>query len=203
MYFKNAVDVNILLDSRGVNIEDINKLVSAGIRSVGFGSLMEFAEAENLLLPVKKHYLGSLDELNMPEVIEKFDLIENVDSINVARRLNDFCVRKGVVKKVLLKVNVLNQETHYGFLPGEIFDAFLEISKLGGLKPTGISAYIPNYGNRDKEKQVLRKARTVFDLLNNKYRGIDVLSLNAIQNWEDVIAEKTNEIRVGKAVIGE
>jgi uncharacterized pyridoxal phosphate-containing UPF0001 family protein len=199
--FKNSIDVNILLDAKGLDVLDINKLIGAGVKYVGFNSLMELQEIAEHLLPAKKHYLGNLDDLNMAEVIDKFDLIESVNSIATARKLNDFCVRKGKVKKVLVQVNVLNNEKHFGFLPGEVFEAFKDFGKLGGIKPIGISSYLPNFGNKQKERQVLRKIRTVFDLLGNKYKGIDVLSLNAIANWEDVIAERVNEIRVGRSIL--
>jgi len=199
--FKNSIDVNILLDAKGLDVMDINKLISAGIKHVGFNSLIELAEVAEFLLPVKKHYLGNLDDLNMAEVIAKFDLIESVNSIAIARKLNDLCVRVGKVKKVLVQVNVSNKEKQFGFLPDEIFEAFSDFGKLGGIKPIGISSYLPNFGNKVMEKQILRKVRTIFDLLGNKYRGIEVLSLNAIANWEDVIAERVNEIRVGKNIM--
>ena len=201
--FKNSIDVNIVLDAKGLDVFDINILIAAGIKYVGFNSLVELNEITDTLLPVKKHYFGNLDELNMAEVIAKFDLIESINSIATARKLNDLCVRAGKVKKVLVQVNVLNKEEHFGFLPDEIFEAFSDFGKLGGIKPIGISSYLPDFRNKAKERQILRKVRTIFDLLRNKYRGIEVLSLNAMTNWEDVIAERVNEIRVGRAVLTE
>ena len=193
--------MDVLIEAKGLDVTDLNILISAGIKNVGFGSLMELEEVSGGLLPVKKHYLGNLDDLNVAAIIEKFDLIESVNSISIARKLNDCCVRSGKLKQVLVQVNVLNREKEFGFLPGEVFEAFIDISKLGGIKPVGISSYVPNFQNRQKEKQILRKVRTIYDLLRNKYRGIDVLSLNAINNWEDVIAERVNEIRVGRAIL--
>jgi len=195
--FKNAVDVQILLEADGLEYDEINKLIGAGIKHVGFSSLEQYLLWENLLLPCKKHYLGDFVEQDLSGVLANFDVIESVLTVDQARLISDMNARKGKVSAVLLKINVLSEIKKYGVLPGEINDVVNEIVRMSGLRLIGINSYVPELGNSKLASTARRKIGIIFKLFEQKYRGFEVLSVNHTPNLEEIIAEGANEIRIG------
>lgn len=195
--FKNSVDIQILLEADGLDIVDINKLIAAGVKKIGFSSLDQYIQWENMLLPCARHYLGQLEGQNLTPILANFNLIESVSSLEEARLISDLNARAGRVSQLLIKLNVLSDIKKYGFIPAEIGDASYEIALLSGVRLIGINSYVPPLGNNKLVKAAWRKIGTVFKLLQQRYRGFEVLSLNHADNLAELIEEGVNEIRIG------
>lgn len=197
MNFKNPIDVQLLLDASGMEIADINKLVSAGVRRVGFNDLAQFLEVESVLLPCRKVYLGKLDSGNCKQVAEKFDFIENISELNQALILSSVNAILGRTMEVAVAVNVANDDAQYGVLPAGFDDFTAQIARLSGVRLRGINFYCPAFGADAKQKKVFRKAGVLFKMLEMRYKGMEVLSGNLVGKVEDLVNEGVNEIRIG------
>lgn len=197
MNFKNSVDVEILLEADGLDILDINKLIGAGIKRVGFLDLNYFLALESQLLPCKKVYLGIINGQNINDILEKFDFLQNVVSLKQAKDLSLANAVKGKVKEFSLSINLVNKEESYGLIPEKFDDNVWEMAKLTGLRLRGVSVFCPPYGNVDLEKKLLRKAGVLYKILNSRYKGIELYSANLVGRVEDMISEGVNEIRIG------
>ena len=195
--FKNVVDVQILLEADGLEYDEINKLIGAGIKRVGFSSLEQYLLWENLLLPCKRHYLGDFVEQDLPSILANFDVIESVVSVDQACLISDVNARQGKVSSILIKINVLSEIKKYGVLPGEINEVVGEIVKMSGVRLIGLNSYVPELGNSKLVSTARRKIGVIFKLFEQKYRGFEVLSINHTSNLEEIIAEGASEIRIG------
>lgn len=197
MNFKNSVDVEILLEADGLDISDINKLIGAGIKRVGFLDLNYFLTLESQLLPCKKVYLGVINDQNITDILENFDFLQNVVSLKQAKDLSLANAVKGKVKEFSLSMNLVNKEESYGLIPEKFDDDVWEMAKLTGLRLRGVSVFCPPYGNIDLEKKLLRKAGVLYKILNSRYKGIELYSANLVGRVEDMVTEGVNEIRIG------
>jgi len=196
LHFKNAVDIGILLETEGLDITDINKLIGAGVRKIGFSKLEQFSEYEHLLLPCEKYYLGDLDGQNLSPILANFSVIESLVTIEQARQISDLNARAGRVTKVLMRLNVLSEIKKFGFLPAEMNEATYEIALMSGLRMIGVNSYVPPVADK-MEKTAWRKIGTVYKILTQRFRGLEVLSLNYADNLRDLIGEGVNEVRIG------
>jgi PLP dependent protein len=195
--FKNRVDIDFLLDTDGLEIEDINQMISAGVRIVGFSDLEKFIEMSSDLLPCKKHYIGDLDGNNLTPILTNFDLIESINDFNQVRQISDYNARHGKITELLIRMNVLSDIKKFGFSPAEIQEVCISIAKTSGVRLLGVTSFVPNLDNDRMKKTALRKAGTVFKLLNERFRGIEKFSLNYLTQYEDLVAEGVTEIRIG------
>lgn len=201
LHFKNAVDVSILLEADGLEIEDINKLISAGVRKVGFSDLEQFSAVEHLLLPCERHYLGDLETHNLMPILADFSVIESVVSLEQAREIADVNARAGRVTRVMMRLNVLSDIKKFGFLPVEINDCSYDIALMPGLRLIGVSTFVPEMGGSKLQKTAWRKVGTVFKILTERFHGFEVLSVNFSDNLADLIGESVNELRIGVKVL--
>lgn len=195
--FKNKIDIDILLEAEGLEIEVINSLIGAGVRIVGFSSLDQFIEMGDLLLPCKTHYLGELDTNNLTPVLANFKVIESINDMDQIRKISDYNARNGKVSEVLAMMNVLSEIKRFGFVPAEIQDVCMEIAKTSGVRLMGVHSFVPNIDNDNMRKTALRKAGTIYKMLNARFRGFDKFSLNYLTHYEDLIAEGVTQIRIG------
>ena len=199
--FKNSVDVEVLLDSAGFDLAELNNLIGAGVKIVGFKDLLSLETFGEDLLPVKKRFIGDLEGEDLEQVLSRFELVESVLTLVQAERISAFNALKGRVTEVLMRVNVLNTETQYGFMPAELMDQFIALSKLSGLRVKGISSYVPAFSKEVRLKKALRKLKVLFSLLNERFRGVEILSVNLQDNLGDLIAEGVTEVRVSSVML--
>lgn len=195
--FKNKIDIDILLEAEGLEIDVINSLIGAGVRIVGFSSLNQFIELGDMLLPCRIHYLGDLDTNNLTPVLSNFRIIESINNMDQIKRISDYNARNGKVSEVFVRMNVLSEIKKFGFVPSEIQDICMEIAKTSGVRLTGVNSYVPNIENEKMRKIALRKAGTIFKMLNARFRGFHKFSLNYLSHYEDLISEGVTQIRIG------
>ncbi|MCC6643227.1 hypothetical protein IT411_00590 [Candidatus Peregrinibacteria bacterium] len=194
--FKNAIDVNMVLMVDELELEDINKLISAGIQRVGFNKWQQYEEIQYLLLPCKKHFYGDLEE-NFEEIMVNFDVIESLKTLDEAKKINHWSVISGKVKDIFVQINVVNENDEYGVKPSEFNDFVWDLAKFSGLRIKGISAFVPNTGNSRLSKTILRKAGVLFKLLHSRFKGIDFFSVNQGLEIADLVADGVNLVRIG------
>lgn len=197
MNFKNSVDVEILLEIEGLELADVNKLVSAGIKRIGVFDFDAFLDIKDSLLPCRKAFVGEIDESKMEDILNNFDFLQNVVSLECAEKLSNLNAKRGKTTDFALSVNLVNKEKKYGILPEEFDSTVIEILKLSGLRLRGLNIYCPSFGNQLMEKKLLRKAGVLYKLLDSRYKGIELYSVNMVGKVEEMINEGVNEIRIG------
>jgi len=195
--FKNSVDINILLEAEGLDVADINSLIGAGVKIVGFKNIDQLGSIEHLLLPCRRHYLGELDGNNLSPILTNFDVIESVTDYEQVRLISDLNARNGHVSSLMVMMNILSEIRKFGFLPAEIADNCYEILKTSGVRLIGLNTYVPPLDNTKLRLTALRKAGTMFKMLAGRFRGFDRMSLNYLTHFEDLVREGVNEIRIG------
>lgn len=194
--FKNSVDVEMILEVEGLEVEEINKLIGAGVSKLRFKTLARLLEIEPLLLPSKKHYSGDFAE-TLNDIFDNFDVLDTVQNMEIAKAINLWSVKTGKTKEVLVQINAVNDEIKYGILPKDFNDFVWEVSKLFGIKLKGIACYVPNVGNHKLSKTILRKASVLYKLMHARYRGVEVFSVNVGLGIEDLVGDGVNMVRLG------
>ena len=197
--FKNAIDVLILLEIEQFDLVNLNTLIGAGVKVLGIKNLALIEDLRSVALPVKLHFLGELQELsqeNLELVLANCAVLETVSTLEQAEKISHANALKGRVSEVLMRINVLNEEQKYGFLPAEMIDNFLAISNLSGIRVIGLNSYVPAFAKEARLKKALRKLKVLFVMLQQRYKGIEVLSLNLQDNLADLIAEGVTEVRM-------
>ena len=73
-------------------IQEVNEAIQAGATHIGENRWPDARERiENLPSEVKKHFIGHLQSNKVKEVVRHFDVIQSVDSVKLAKKINDEC----------------------------------------------------------------------------------------------------------------
>ncbi len=191
--------------SKTVPASRLAAAVAAGLTVLGENRVQE-AEAKAPLLPgATWHLIGPLQSNKARRAVELFDVIESVDSVELARRLDRLAGELGRAPlHVYLQVNVDRDEAKAGFLPE---------SSRGGAGRAGRAAEPAPAGPDDGgaagrlggggKADVSAVARAVRAAARRRSPGsAPGLSMGMTDDYPVAVEEGATVIRVGRALFG-
>ena len=108
-----------------VGPEEARSLHESGVADLGENRVQDALRKMDALtgLPVRWHMIGHLQTNKVSKAVGRFDLIQSVDSLRLARSIAETARRKELVAEILLQVNVSGEGTKSGFAPEELAPA--------------------------------------------------------------------------------
>ncbi|MFH1797732.1 MAG: YggS family pyridoxal phosphate-dependent enzyme [Candidatus Omnitrophota bacterium] len=187
--------------------DEIQQAVDAGIKIIGENYVQEAARVVNTLSgKVKWHFIGHLQKNKIKKAIEIFDLIETVDSIELADEINRRCGAAGKVMPVFIEVNSARESQKYGVLPEKVMELVKQIALLTNIKVQGLMTMGPASGNPDDARPYFVETSSVFEKVKSAGLAeveMRYLSMGMTNSYRAAIAEGANIIRIGTKIFGE
>lgn len=147
------------------------------------------------------HFIGPLQANKTRPVAERFDWVDSVDRLRIAKRLNDQRPEGLSPLNVLIEVNISAEESKSGVMPEELQAVASEIAKLPRLKLRGLMA-IPEPAEEDEAvRSPLRAMKALFDAHKDEF-GWDTLSMGMSADMVQAVEEGATMVRVGSAIFG-
>jgi len=154
------------------------------------------------------HMVGHLQGRKVKDAVALFDIVHSIDSVALAKRLDDRAAVLGKTMPILLEVNVSGEATKYGFAPEpreQFFDGVCEILTLCHLDIQGLMTVAPIVANPDDARPYFRALRELRDELRARFPACawQHLSMGMTDDFEAAIAEGATIVRIGRAIFGE
>lgn len=200
-------DVNLMAVTKTVESKFINHAIKNGINLIGENKVQEFLlkKDELNLENCKPHLIGHLQSNKVKKIVGYVDTIQSVDSVSIAKEIGKRSVEAGLTTKILLEVNVGNEESKFGFTSEELFEKACEISEINGICINGLMCVAPIC---EKDAEI----RTIFSNMHRMFIDIgakkidninmNVLSMGMSGDYKQAIIEGANLVRVGSAIFG-
>ncbi len=188
--------------------EEVLEAVQAGIRTVGENYIREAREAYELVAKrAKWHFIGTLQKHNVRrKVLEMFDMIESVDSLEIAGEIDSKCAQMGKIMPVLIEVNSGREPQKPGVLSEDVEQLTRDISSLRSIKVMGLMAMGPYLGNPEDSRPYFAETGKIFE----EIRGLGLpnvemryLSMGMTDSYKVALEEGANIIRIGTKIFGE
>ena len=200
--------VELVAAAKTRTAEEILEAIQAGIKIIGENYVKEAREAYKLVgKGAKWHFIGTLQKHNVRRnMLEIFDIIETVDSLDIAREIDKRCAQIGKIMPILIEVNSGRELQKSGVLPDDAEQLVREISSLGNIKVTGLMTMGPRFGNPEDSRPYFVETRKIFD----KIKGLGLpnvemryLSMGMTNSYKVALEEGANIIRIGTKIFGE
>jgi len=200
--------VELVAAAKTRTAEEILEAIQAGIKIIGENYVKEAREAYKLVgKGAKWHFIGTLQKHNVRRnMLEIFDMIETVDSLDIAREIDKRCAQIGKIMPILIEVNSGRELQKSGMLPEDVGQLVGEISGLGNIKVTGLMTMGPRVGNPEDSRPYFVETRKIFD----KIKGLGLpnvemryLSMGMTNSYKVALEEGANIIRIGTRIFGE
>ncbi len=188
--------------------EEILKAVQAGIKIIGENYVKEAKEAYGQVgRRAKWHFIGTFQKHNVrKKVLEMFDMIEGVNSLEIAREIDKKCVQIGKIMPILIEVNSGREPQKSGVFPEDVEQLIREISRLRNIKIMGLMTMGPRFGNPEDSRPYFVETRRIFE----KIKGLELanvemkyLSMGMTNSYKVAMEEGANIIRIGTKIFGE
>ena len=188
--------------------EEILEAVEAGVKIIGENYVQEAKRAHEIVGKKGKwHFIGTLQKHNVRrKMVEIFDLIETIDSWEIAREIDKRCAQIGKVMPILIEINSGREEQKSGVLPEDAEELIREVSGLKNVKIMGLMTMGPRFGNPEDSRPYFVETRTIFertkklDLPNVEMK---YLSMGMTNSYRIAIEEGANIVRIGTKIFGE
>jgi pyridoxal phosphate enzyme (YggS family) len=199
-------DVALVAVSKTVPAERLMAAVEAGLTTLGENRVQEAEAKVPAVAGAAWHLVGPLQKNKARRALEIFDVIESVDSVGLAERLDRIAdeARPGRRVPVLLEVNVADDPAKAGFAPADLPPALGSILGLARLDVRGLMTI----GRLVDRPEDARPTFVALRELSARLRAADdrlgpELSMGMTDDFEVAVEEGATIVRVGRALFGE
>lgn len=199
--------VRLVVVTKSRSVEEISQALVAGATIIAENRVQEAKEKFELLKndshwqDVEKHLIGHLQTNKAKEAVQLFDLIQSVDSLRLAEKINEEAAKLNKVMPILLQVNISADEQKSGFSVDDLWPAYQAISQLKNIKVQGLMTITQDYEEQEAVKKDFQKMKILFDDFCAKTDLKDaVLSMGMSNDFELALQCGSNMIRVGSYI---
>jgi len=188
--------------------EEVLEVVRAGIKIIGQNYVQEARRSYDVVgKEAKWHFIGTLQKHNVRrKTVEMFDMIETVDSLEIAREIDKRCAQIGKVMPILIEINSGKEEQKSGVFPEDAEQLIRDISSLSNVKIMGLMTMGPRFGDPEDSRPYFVATRRIFE----RIKGLDLpnvemryLSMGMSNSYKVAVEEGANIIRIGTKLFGE
>jgi pyridoxal phosphate enzyme (YggS family) len=192
-------EITLIAVSKNFPGEAVRYAQAHGIRDFGENRVQEamakFGQLDDIRAQCKLHYIGRLQSNKVKDVTNTMDIVHSIDSIRIARLINDAAPRK---IQGFLQVNISGETTKGGFNVDELSSAVEVVSNMDKIEVLGLMTIAPLSEQAESVRPIFRKLRQL-----NCTFGFSQLSMGMSDDYEVALQEGATMIRIGRAIFGE
>ncbi len=195
--------VRLLAVAKGHPPEAIAQAVAAGISLIGENYVQEAERARQTISGVAWHFIGHLQKNKVRKAAALFDMIETVDSREIAAELDRRCAELGKNMPVLIEVNSGREPQKSGAMPERVIETVTELARFKHLTVSGLMTMGPRLAQPAEYHTYFAETRRLFEhLCRLRLPGTDLryLSMGMSDSYRAALAEGANIVRIGRLI---
>lgn len=190
-------EVTLVAVTKTFPASDVAHAIAAGMTDVGENKVQEARDKQpSVASSARWHLIGHLQSNKAKDAVRLFDVIQTIDSVDLAERVARIAESAGKRQEVLVQVNVGGEEQKSGAEIADVPSIVQRIAELPSLHLSGLMA-IPPFLEPEQVRPYFRKLRALRDDL-----GLPQLSMGMTDDFEVAIEEGATIVRVGRAIFG-
>lgn len=186
--------------------KEIVEAIEAGVRIIGENYVQEAQTAKAAVgSRCAWSLIGHLQSNKAKKAVEIFDMVETVDSIELARELDKRCAASGRSLDILLEINSGEEGQKAGVRPADAEALLRAAAVLPNLRLRGLMTMGPFEGDPEDSRPYFRTTRELFA----RFRDLGlpgaemaVLSMGMSHSYRVAIQEGATRVRIGTAIFG-
>jgi len=199
--------VLLVAAAKGRTPQEIVEALDAGVQIIGENYVQEAEKAFSVIgRRAQWHMIGHLQRNKAKKAVELFDMIETLDSVQLAQELEKHCARMNKVMPVLIEINSGREPQKSGVFPEEAEALIRAVAQLPHLKVLGLMTMGPRFGNPEEARPYFRETKKLFEYLrtlNIPNVEMKYLSMGMSNSYKIALEEGANIVRIGTKIFGE
>ncbi len=199
---RDPSEVKLVAVSKTHPVPVLREAIDLGVTVFGENKVQE---AESKIVDIGRpgiewHLIGHLQSNKSRKAVQLFDVIQSLDSIELAKRLERICIDEGRDElPVLVQVDLAGEETKSGISESELSELVGYLKTCRRLKFKGLMVLPPYFDDPESARPFFKRLRKLRD---ETIPG-GQLSMGMSNDFEVAIEEGATIVRVGTAIFGE
>ena len=206
-------DVRLVVVTKSQPPEVVQAAIEAGVRILGENYPEEAVRKIQSLAGqsgVEWHMIGHVQSRKARLVADHFALLQSLDSLKLAQRLDRFVGEANRLLPVLLEFNVGGEESKAGWNASDeskweaLFSEVASILELPNLRVHGLMTMPPLETDPEDSRRFFQRLRQLRDRLASEFPQADwrELSMGTSADYPVAVEEGATLVRVGTAIVG-
>ena len=202
-------DVRLVAISKTHPPQAVRAAFVAGVRDFGENRVQEAepkiaATADLRQSGLLWHLVGHLQSNKARRAAALFEVVQSLDSLDLALRLARFGAESGQPVRALVQVDLAGEETKFGLPEAELLPVLEALRGKEGLRIEGLMVLPPFFEEPERARPYFRRLRSLHDQAQaaGLLEGRE-LSMGMSHDFEAAVEEGATIVRVGTAIFGD
>jgi len=199
--------IELVAAAKTKTAEEVLEAIESGVTIIGENYVQEAERIYEVIgNKAKWHFIGYLQKNKVKKAVRLFDMIETIDSVDLATEIDKRCAQIGKIMPVLIEINSGREKQKSGVLPENAEQLVREISHLQNIKVRGLMTMGPRFGNPEDSRPYFVETKRIFDRikkLNLPNVEMRYLSMGMTNSYKIALEEGANMVRIGTKIFGE
>ena len=124
----NGREIKLIAVTKTFSVDCVKEALDCGITDIAESKIQEalpkFEALSGKLDNINKHFIGHLQSNKAKKAVLNFDLIQSLDSIDLATDINRHAETINKVQNCLIELKVSSEETKTGAIEDKVFEIY-------------------------------------------------------------------------------
>ena len=204
-------NIEIVAVSKYASLENIKEFLSLNLdlplsesKAQSLRDRVVDLEKFNKNLNIKWHFIGRIQSNKIKYIVKFSDLIQSVDSVEIAELINKEAQKNNKIQNILLQFNISFENQKGGFNLSDYKNIYEQILKMKNIKIKGLMGIASNSKEKNLIENEFEKLNKIFNDINLEFdkNKISILSMGMTSDYELAIKHGSNMIRIGSGLLG-
>lgn len=201
-------EVELLLATKTVPVEKIQKAIAAGGTLIGENKVQELRDKQPIIGSehAKWHFIGHLQSNKVRNVLQYVSCIQSVDRLKLGKVLHNQLSKENKKLDILVQVNTSYEDSKFGVAPEEALHLIEQLAHFDSLQIKGLMTIGKFSAEQEEVRKCFRLLKSIQQqAIKENFPGVemDVLSMGMSGDLEIAVEEGATIVRVGTAIFGE
>jgi pyridoxal phosphate enzyme (YggS family) len=199
-------DVKLVGAAKTRTPNEIAEAVAAGIGIIGENYVQEAEKAyQEVGSKVEWHFIGHLQKNKVKKAVMLFDMIETVDSVELAAEIDKRCSQINKTMPVLIEINSGREAQKTGVYPENTEQLIKAIAGMKNIRVMGLMTMGPATIQSEELRACFRETKELFDVITKAALPnveMKYLSMGMTDSYKIALEEGANMVRIGSRIFG-
>jgi PLP dependent protein len=150
------------------------------------------------------HLVGPLQRNKAKAALDLFDVVESVDRVEIADRLESLLMPAARILPVFLEVNLVGEASKHGVDPAASADLLDHVlDRCAHLRPDGLMTVPPYHADPERSRPHFAALRELGERLwRDRRLGVPELSMGMSEDFVVAVEEGATWVRLGRVLFG-
>jgi pyridoxal phosphate enzyme (YggS family) len=200
-------DVKLIAVSKRKSVELMLNALDAGAKEFGENYIQEAVEKIERIGKDKAcwHFIGHLQSNKAKLAVNYFDYIHTVDTVKLAKQINNQANNINKIQKILVQVNIGDEKTKSGSNIEQVLEVIKQISTFDNISIRGLMCMPPYSSEPEEARGYFKKLVSIKEgilTLGIENISMEHLSMGMSNDFKVAIEEGSTMVRVGTSIFG-